>query len=91
MNTTVAHSLQTVIHSITFHSFSTLLLTPNATAAHQTQGFWYGQHSILFDSLDNAEELIEEPMFDLSQSGMMNKGDKIIFIAAELHLSRSVC
>jgi len=60
---------------------STLLLTPNATVAHQTQGFWYGQHSILVDSLENAEELIEQTMFELSQSGMMKKGDKIIFIA----------
>jgi pyruvate kinase len=40
-----------------------------------------GMHSVLVDSLEKAEELIEETMYELSQSGMMNKGDKIIFMA----------
>jgi hypothetical protein len=33
-----------------------------------------GMHSVLVDSLEKAEELIEETMYELSQSGMMNKG-----------------
>jgi len=60
---------------------SSLVLTPDATIARQAHGMMLGMHSILVDSLDNAEELIEETMFELSQSGMMSKGDKIIFMA----------
>jgi len=60
---------------------SSLVLTPDATIANQTSGLMLGVHSILVDSLDNAEELMEETMFELSRSDMMDKGDKIIFIA----------
>ena len=58
-----------------------LVLTPDVTVARQTSGLILGMHSVLVDSLEKAEELIEETMFELSQGGMMNKGDKIIFIA----------
>jgi len=60
---------------------SSVMLTPNSSIARQCHGMTYGCHSILVDSLENAEELIEETMFELSKSGMMNQGDKIIFIA----------
>jgi len=60
---------------------SSLVLTPDVTIARQTSGLMLGMHSVLVDSLENAEELVEETMFELSQSGMMNKGDKIIFMA----------
>jgi len=60
---------------------SSLVLTPDVTIARQTSGLMLGMHSVLVDSLEKAEELVEETMFELSQSGMMNKGDKIIFMA----------
>ena len=60
---------------------SSLVLTPDVTIARQTHGMMLGMHSILVDSLEKADELIEETMFELSQSGMMQKGDKIIFMA----------
>jgi pyruvate kinase len=62
-------------------AISSLVLTPSAPIARTTHGLMSGMHSILVDSLDKAEELIDETMFFLSQSGMMNKGDKIIFMA----------
>jgi hypothetical protein len=40
-----------------------------------------GMHSVHCDSLENANELIEETMYELSRSGMMEQGDKIVFIA----------
>lgn len=60
---------------------SSLVLTPDVTVARQSSGLMMGMHSILVDSLDKAEELIEETKFELSRSGMMKKGDKIIFMA----------
>lgn len=39
---------------------SALVLTPNLVVARQTQGLLLGMHSILVDSLENANELIEE-------------------------------
>lgn len=60
---------------------SSLVLTPDVTIARQTSGLMLGMHSVLVDSLENAEELIEETMFELNKSEMMNKGDKIIFMA----------
>lgn len=60
---------------------SSLVLTPDVKVARQTSGLMLGMHSVLVDSLEKAEDLIEETMFELSQCGMMNQGDKIIFIA----------
>lgn len=60
---------------------SSLMLTPDAGVARQSSGLLLGMHTVLVDSLDKAEDLIEETMYEISKSGMMNKGDKIIFIA----------
>ena len=60
---------------------SSLVLTPNAAVASTSHGLTSGTHSILVDSLEKAEELMEETMYFLSQTGMMEKGDKIIFMA----------
>jgi len=62
-------------------SVSSLVLTPSVTVARQTSGLMLGMHSVLVDSLDKADELIEEIMFEISKSGMINQGDKIIFIS----------
>lgn len=58
-----------------------LILTPSVTAGRQSSGLMLGMHSILVDSLEKADELIEETMYELNQSGMMSPGDKIIFMA----------
>jgi pyruvate kinase len=60
---------------------SSLVLTPDLVVARQTHGLLLGMHSIHCDSLEKANELIEETMYELSRSGMMQIGDKIIFIA----------
>lgn len=60
---------------------SSLVLTPNAAVARTAHGLMSGVHSILVDSLEKAEELMEETMFFLGHTGMMNQGDKIVFIA----------
>eukprot|EP00536_Pseudo-nitzschia_multiseries_P011222 jgi/Psemu1/259674/estExt_Genewise1Plus.C_3710026 len=60
---------------------SSLVLTPNPAVARTAHGLMSGVHSILVDSLEKAEELMEETMFFLHNTGMMNKGDKIIFMA----------
>jgi pyruvate kinase len=60
---------------------SSLVLTPDLVVARQTHGLLLGMHSIHCDSLENSNELIEETMYELSRSGMMKIGDKIIVIA----------
>lgn len=62
-------------------SVTTLMLSPSPSVIRQVSGFTYGCHSVLVDGLERSEELIEETMFELSQSSMMNPGDKIIFVA----------
>ncbi len=62
-------------------SVSSLILTPSTTVARQSSGLMLGMHSILVDSLEKSEELIEETMYELSQNSMMKTGDKIIFMA----------
>ncbi|KAG7370376.1 pyruvate kinase [Nitzschia inconspicua] len=60
---------------------SSLVLTPDLVVARQAHGLLLGMHSVHCDSLDRANELIEETMYELNKSGMMEQGDKIIFIA----------
>lgn len=60
---------------------SSLVLTPDLVVARQAHGLLLGMHSVHCDSLENANELIEETMYELTQSGMMQQGDKIVFIA----------
>lgn len=62
-------------------AISALVLTPDLTVARQTHGLMLGMHSIQVDSLENANELMEETMYELSRSGMMSIGDKIVFMA----------
>jgi pyruvate kinase len=62
-------------------AISSLVLTPDLVVARQAHGLLLGMHSIQCDSLERSTELIEETMYELSHSGMMNAGDKIIFIA----------
>jgi len=60
---------------------SALCITPNLTAARQASGLLLGMHTILVDSLDKADELIEEISYELVSSGMVREGDNMIVIA----------
>lgn len=60
---------------------TTLMLTPKTSVARQFQGFNYGCHSVLVDSLEKSDELIEETMFEICRSGIMMKEDKIVVVA----------
>mmetsp|Transcript_2062 Transcript_2062/g.4777 ORF Transcript_2062/g.4777 Transcript_2062/m.4777 type:complete len:544 (+) Transcript_2062:83-1714(+) len=60
---------------------SSIVLTPSLVVARQTQGLLLGMHSVLVDSLEKSDEIIQEVMYELTKSKMMNKGDKIVFIA----------
>ena len=51
------------------------------TAARQASGILQGMHTILVDSLEETEELIDEVNFELLASEMVRKGDKLIVIA----------
>ena len=58
-----------------------MCMTPNATAARQASGLILGMHTLLVDNLDNCEELVEEICYELTQSGMLLEGDKLVVIA----------
>merc|ERR1712232_174040 len=57
---------------------SVLMLTPNEQAARQASGLLAGLHSIAVDSLDKAEELLEELFYELVQAGLAMEGDDIV-------------
>jgi pyruvate kinase len=61
-----------------------LCLTPNPTAARQASGLLFGLHTIMVDSLDNSEELIDEICFELTSTSMLKDGDEIIVIAGRM-------
>lgn len=61
-----------------------LCLTPSKTAARQASGLLLGLHTIVVDSLDDCNELIEEINFELVQAGMLKEGDEIIVIAGRM-------
>lgn len=60
---------------------SVLCLTPEVTAARQASGLLLGMHTILVDSLEKTDELIEEVSFELVASGMVSEGDTMVVIA----------
>lgn len=57
------------------------MLSPNLVACRQASGFLLGMHTIQVDSLDRGEELIEETMYELLDSKMMEKGEPFIVIS----------
>ena len=62
---------------------SALMLTPNLTVARQASGISLGMHTIQVDSLENWEELVDETMYELVHSGMMQLGDKMVIISGK--------
>merc|ERR1712194_230431 len=61
-----------------------IMMTPNETAARQASGLLSGMHSIFVDSLDKAEELMEELFFELTQAGLAMVGDEIVICGGRM-------
>jgi len=61
-----------------------LMLTTNLTVARQASGLMLGMHTIQVDSLDKWEELVDEVSYELVNSSMMSKGDKIVIISGKM-------
>lgn len=61
-----------------------MCLTPTITSARQASGLLLGMHTILVDSLNEPEELIDEVSYELVESGMMKVGDKMIVIGGRM-------
>jgi len=61
-----------------------IMMTPNETAARQASGLLSGMHSIFVDSLDKAEELMEELFFELTQAGLAMEGDEIVICGGRM-------
>ena len=57
------------------------MLSPNLVACRQASGLLLGMHTIQVDSLERGEELIEETMYELSSSSMMQEGDPFVVIS----------
>jgi len=63
---------------------SVLCLTPDLTAARQASGLMLGMHTILVDSLEDADELISEVSYELVAAGMVSEGDTMVVIAGRM-------
>lgn len=55
-----------------------LMMTPQETAARQASGLLAGMHSVAVDSLENAEELMEELCYELVKAGIAAEGDEFV-------------
>ena len=63
---------------------SALCLTPNETSARQASGLLLGMHTVVVDSLEKSDELIEEVGTQLLRSSMVQEGDKMVVIAGRM-------
>jgi pyruvate kinase len=63
---------------------SILCLTTHVQVARQASGLLKGMHTILVDSLEKTEELIEEVNYELVTSGMVNAGDSMVVISGRM-------
>lgn len=60
-----------------------MCLTPDQTVARQLSGLVVAMHTIVVDSLQKSDELIDEASYELIQSGMLKKGDIIVVVAGK--------
>lgn len=61
-----------------------LMVSSNLVACRQASGLIMGMHTILVDSLDDAESLFEEITYELVQSKTMRVGDKMVVLAGRM-------
>ena len=57
------------------------MLCPDLVACRQASGIMLGMHSIKVDSLERADELISETMYELLSGNMLQKDDPIVIIS----------
>lgn len=60
-----------------------LCITPDLVAARQASGLLQGVHTIMVDSLQQPDTLLEEISYELLHGGL-NAGDRIVLIAGRL-------
>lgn len=77
----LANSLYDVLPIAFSPGVSALMLSPNLVACRQASGLLLGMHTIQVDSLERGEELIEEVMYELLTSSMMEAGEPFIVIS----------
>lgn len=65
-------------------SATTIMLTPNIQAARQASGLLLGIHTVQVDSLEKADELVEELNHELIESQYMRPGDSIVIIGGRM-------
>jgi pyruvate kinase len=63
---------------------SVLCLTTHVQVARQASGLLLGMHTILVDSLEKTEELIEEISYELALAGMVKEGDGMVVISGRM-------
>jgi pyruvate kinase len=61
-----------------------MCLTPYQTVARQLSGLLLGMHTIVVDSLEKSEELIQEVSYELIESGMLKIGDTVVIVAGRM-------
>jgi pyruvate kinase len=63
---------------------SVMCLTTHVQVARQASGLLLGMHTILVDSLEKTEELIEEVSYELVSAGMVKEGDHMVVISGRM-------
>lgn len=63
---------------------SILCVTPSEASARQASGLLCGVHTIVVDSLVNADELVEEVSTELIAAKLMHEGDKMVVISGRM-------
>lgn len=63
---------------------SVLCVTPSETAARQLSGLSLGMHTIVVDSLDKTEEIMEELNYELIRCGLMHEGESMVVISGRM-------
>jgi pyruvate kinase len=61
-----------------------LMVSSNLVACRQASGLMTGMHTILVDSLDDSQSVIEEITYELVNSNTMRVGDKMVIVAGRM-------
>lgn len=61
-----------------------MCVTPNPVAARQASGLLYSVHAVVVDSLDDCNALVDELTYELVQTDILKKGDRIVAIAGRM-------
>ena len=61
-----------------------MCVTPNHTAARQASGLMAGVHTVVVDTLADCNALIDEMTYELLESKILQKGDRIVVVAGRM-------